>query len=108
MNPILSSLIFYADLVSVAILAWRSFCFLERHYLGLVETTLGWILLGLTWIVGAGVILGLTGGLGGFGFFAFHAVSLALFCFFQRGLAQDARRASAFISEWRRMLACRS
>lgn len=108
MNVIFTPFVFSIDFVLVMILAWRSLSWLENSEGGLVETTLGWILLALVWIVGPGVILGMTGGLGRWGFLIFHAASLSLFCFSKNGLSKDTRRMAVFVSDWRQFLSHRA
>lgn len=72
------------DAVLVAWAAWLAVRALAGEARGL-ERALGWGLAGLMLIVGAGVLLGATGGLGLKGFFAVHGVVAGLLLAVRRG-----------------------
>lgn len=76
MNALVPLLVFSADAVLVACAAWLGVCAAGLHRRGLVESSLGWLLLALAWVAASGVLLGLGGGLGRTGFLVAHAAGL--------------------------------
>jgi len=104
----LAPVIFCGDALFVVILAWRTVGLLERQYRGLVETTLSWILTGMVWVVGGGVVLGMAGGFSRVGFLGFHGASLAMIYFLRKDCSADVARAGQFLADWRRLLWRRS
>src|ERR1700694_588211 len=68
MMALLPKLVFTVDAVMVALAAWLCLCAAGLGRRGLIETSLGWLLLALAWIAGSGALLGMVGGLGRAGF----------------------------------------
>lgn len=69
--------VFAADVAATAAAAWLIVCACGLRERGVLETPLAWWLSFAALAAGAGVVLGLTGGLGAAGFFAVHAAALA-------------------------------
>lgn len=92
--------IFSVDALLIAVAAWIGVCAAGLTKRGLVESSLGWLLLGLSWIVFAGVLLGLSGGLGRTGFLLFHATGLAALLFFRRKWKSDGKQWVAWLADW--------
>jgi hypothetical protein len=99
-----SGLIFAADAVVVALTAWLGLCAAGLNRRGLVESTLGWLLLALTWIAASGVLLGLGGGLGWAGFLALHVAVLTGGLLWRRQWREDVRQWREWGVAWGRLL----
>ena len=85
--------------------AWLGVCAAGLAGRGLLESTLGWLLLALAWIAGAGVVLGFTGGLGRAGFFWLPAGGLvALLWWRQKKSSEDGRQWRAWLAGWGKLL----
>jgi hypothetical protein len=97
-------LLFTADALLIAVTAWIGVCAAGLTKKGLLESSLGWILLGLSWIVFSGVLLGMIGGLGRDGFLIFHAVGLAGLLSVRRKWKNDAQQWAAWLTDWGRFL----
>ncbi len=105
MKSLLPGLLFIADAGMVALTAWLGLCIAGSGRRGLIETTLGWALLALGWIVGSGVLLGLAGELGRPGFFWMHAVGLVALCWWGRSRrSEPGRQGWAWLADWWRLL----
>ncbi len=103
-NPVLPFIVFIADALIVGVIAWRTLRALEPTCVGIVETTLAWILLALVWIVGAGVVLGMTGGLGRWGFLLVHLAGLVGIHLVRRKKPGDVAVACDLLAQWRQKL----
>lgn len=98
-------LIFSADVALVAWTAWLATCAAGLDRRGLVETTLGCLLLVLVWIAGSGELLGLAGGLGRGGFLAIHTVVLgAWFAGRRKDWLHAVHSGRQWFGDWRRLL----
>lgn len=104
MNALAPILVFSADAVLVAWAAWLGVCAAGLHRRGLVESSLGWLLLSLAWIAASGVLLGLGGGLGRTGFFILHAAGLAALLAGRRSWREDGRHWLDWLAAWGRLL----
>lgn len=104
MSTLVSLLVFSADAVLVAWTAWLGVCAAGLHRRGLVEASLGWLLLALAWIAASGVLLGLGGGLGRTGFFILHAAGLVALLAGRRPWREDGRRWLDWLAAWGRLL----
>jgi hypothetical protein len=69
--------IFAVDAALVAWTAWLGICAARLDRRGLLEATMGWLLLALFWIAASGTLLGLVGELGRSGFLIIHGAILA-------------------------------
>src|SRR5665213_3225556 len=96
--------VFIVDALVVAVTAWIGLCALGQTRKGLLETSLGWPLLGLAWIVASGVLLGLCGGLGRTGFFLSHVAGLAVLLTFRRKWREDWKQWIGWLTDWWRLL----
>jgi len=103
-NPVPSFVVFVADALIVGIVAWRTLRAFESSHLGVVEATLAWMLWALVWIVGTGVVLGMTGGLGRWGFLGVHLAGLIALHGARRKKPGDAAAARDLLAKWRRNL----
>ncbi len=98
--------LFLSGAVMAGVGAWLGVCTAGLAGRGLLESTLGWLLLALAWVAGAGVILGLAGVLGAFGFFGLHASTLLLLLAWRRKqLSGDGRQWRAWLAGWWRLVA---
>lgn len=98
-------LIFTIDAGLVAWTAWLATCAAGLARRGLVEATVGWLLLALAWVVASGSLLGMAGGLGREGFLLVHAVVLAGWLVWRRGGGAAAVVAGGqWIRDWRRLV----
>lgn len=104
MNTLVLLLVFVADVMLVAWAAWLGVCAAGLHRRGLVEASLGWLLLALAWIAGSGVLLGLGGRLGRTGFFFTHAVGLTALLVWRRSWRRDGRHWLDWLTAWGRWL----
>jgi len=104
MTGLLPKLIVGLDGVVVALAAWIAVCFAGLGRRGLVEVTLGWLLLALAWIAGSGVLLGSVGGLGRMGFLAIHVAGLAALLLVRRRWREDVRLGGEWLGAWGRLL----
>ena len=104
MSLTLTSVVFIVDALVVAVTAWIALCALAQTRKGLLETSLGWPLLGLAWIVASGVLLGLCGGLSRTGFFLSHVVGLAALLIFRRKWREDWNQWIEWVTDWWRLL----
>ena len=104
MNALLPKFIFTADVVMVAWIAWLSVVAAGLGRRGLIESSLGWLLLALAWIAGSGGLLGLCGGLGRTGFLLVHMAGLAGVFLWPRALRESGRQWLDWIADWRRLL----
>ena len=103
MTALLPRLVFATDAVLVAATAWLVLCAAGMGRRGLVETTLGWLLLALAWIAGSGGLLGLGGWLGRSGFVLAHAAGLAGVLLWRRRWREDVRSGLDWITAWWRL-----
>jgi hypothetical protein len=105
MQPVEAFLIFAADAGLVAWTAWLATCAAGLNRRGLIERTLGWLLLALAWIAASGSLLGLIGGLGRGGFLLVHLAVLAGWLVWRRdhhrAAAASARR---WVGDWRQLI----
>ncbi len=100
-----AGLIFAADAALVALAAWLGLCAAGLGRRGLVETSVGWLLLALAWIAGSGILLGLGGGLGRSGFLVLHAAGLAgLLLWRRKQWREDVRQGRAWLAAWGRLV----
>jgi len=98
-------LIFAADAALVGCTAWLGLCAAGLGRRGLVEASLGWLLLALAWIAGSGILLGLGGGLGRWGFLALHAAGLAVLLLGRRKQWRgDCREGRDWLAAWGRLV----
>ena len=104
MTALLPKLVFMLDAVMVALAAWLGLCAAGLHRRGLVESSLGWLLLALAWIAGSGALLGMAGGLGRPGFFLAHAAGLAGLLRWRRQWREDFRSGLDWLAAWGRLL----
>lgn len=104
MDALISIPVFVIDSGLVAATAWLGVCAGGLHRRGLVEASLGWLLLALAWIAGSGVLLGLGGGLGRTGFLFIHAVVLGVVLFIRRSGRADGRSCLDWLAAWGRLL----
>ncbi|HEY0865699.1 MAG TPA: glycosyltransferase family 39 protein [Lacunisphaera sp.] len=104
MNTLVPILFFSADACLVAWAAWLAVCAAGLHRRGLVEASLGWLLLALAWIASSGVLLGLGGGLGRTGFFIIHAAGLVALLVGRRSWREDGRHWLDWLAAWGRLL----
>lgn len=104
MNTLVPILFFSADACLVAWAAWLAVCAAGLHRRGLVEASLGWLLLALAWIASSGVLLGLGGGLGRTGFFIIHAAGLMALLVGRRSWREDGRHWLDWLAAWGRLL----
>lgn len=104
MSALSPGLMVAADAVLVALTAWLGLCAAGLQRRGLVEATLGWLLLALAWIAGSGVLLGMVGGLGRSGFLALHAAVLAGGLLWRRQWREDVRQWREWWAAWGRLL----
>ena len=103
MTALLTKLFFSADVVLVATAAWLAVCAAGLPRRGLVEATLGWLLLALVWIAGSGILLGSVGGLGRTGFLLVHAAGLAALLAVRRSWRDDGRQWLDWFAAWVRL-----
>gem|GEM_PF-798318 len=97
--------LFLGGAVTMGIATWSWVCAAGLDRRGLAESTLGWGMLALAWIAGAGVLLGATGGLGRMGFFWLHASGLLLTVIWRRRyFPDDCRRWQAWLAGWRGLI----
>ncbi len=94
---------FLIDAVMVGIAAWLGVCVGGLGRRGLIETSLGWLLLALAWIAGSGALLGMVGGLGRAGFFIMHAAGLAGLLIWRRNLREAGRQWLDWLAAWGRL-----
>jgi hypothetical protein len=97
-------IVFIADAIVVAVTAWIALCAIGQSRKGLLETSLGWPLLGLAWIVGSGALLGLCGGLSRAGFFLSHVIGLTALLIFRREWREDWKKWIGWLADWWRLL----
>lgn len=95
---------FLTSFVMVGITAWLAACAAGLGRRGLVESTLGWLLLAVAWVAGSGVLLGLAGGLGRSGFLLLHAAGLAGLLAGRRQWREDCRQGRDWLTAWGRFL----
>lgn len=110
MNPesvVGPGVMFAADAAMVAWAAWLATCAAGLPRRGLVESSLGWLLLGLAWIAGSGVVLGSCGWLGPTGFFGIHAAALAGLLALRRSVRTDFDAWRDWGRAWVRLLGSR-
>lgn len=88
----------------VALAAWLGLCAAGLGRRGLIEASLGWLLLALAWIAGSGVLLGLGGGLGRQGFFLTHAAGLGVGLLWARRGREAGRQGWDWLAAWGRLL----
>lgn len=103
MTTALPILIFLTDALLVAGAAWMAVGAARLNREGLVESSLGWLLLALAWVVASGVLLGLGGGLGRLGFVAAHAAGLAGLLAGRRAWREDGRQLRNWFGVWGRL-----
>lgn len=103
MTALWSELVFAADAGLVAWAAWLCVCAAGLGRRGLIEASLGWLLLALAWVAGSGVLLGLGGGFGRSGFFAVHVAGLAGLFVWRRTWHEDARVLLDWLAAWGRL-----
>ena len=96
--------LFFISAVMVGIVAWVGVCAAGLGRRGLIESSLGWLLLTLAWVAASGVLLGLGGGLGRTGFFTVHAVGCAGLIAWRRAWREDGQGLLDWFSAWRRLL----
>ncbi len=106
MTALFSTLIFSADILCVAVLAWVSLCAMGLGRSGLIERSVGWLLLVLAVVVSSGVLLGFFGGLGRSGFFLLHVAGLATLFAWRRKWRDDLSQGFVWLADWWRL--CRS
>jgi hypothetical protein len=109
MQAVEALLVFVTDAGLVAWTAWlgTSAAGLDRR--GLVEATLGWLLLALAWIAASGSLLGMVGGLGRGGFVVIHLIVLAGWLAWRRSAWRPAAiSAGQWLGDWRRFATGRS
>jgi len=100
-----SGLIFAADAGLVFWTAWIGVCAAGLNRRGLLELSLGWLLLGVAWIAGSGILLGLVGELGRLGFLGLHAAGLVGLLLWRRSQwREDIRQWREWGVTWRRLL----
>lgn len=87
----------------VAAAAWRGTCAAGLDRRGLIESSLGWLLLVLVWVAGSGVLLGLAGWLGPTGFFLVHAAGLTGLLLWRRSWREDSRQLQDWLTAWTRL-----
>jgi hypothetical protein len=105
MSVLPTGLVFAADAGLVFWAAWLGVCAAGLDRRGLIESSLGWLLLALAWIAGSGVLLGLGGGLGRSGFLGFHAVGLAgLLLWRRQRWHEDVREWWEWCTAWGRLV----
>lgn len=104
MNALVPLLVFSADAVLVACAAWLGVCAAGLHRRGLVESSLGWLLLALAWVAASGVLLGLGGGLGRTGFLVAHAAGLVALLAGRRSWREAGRHWLDWLADWGRWL----
>jgi hypothetical protein len=105
MSVLPAGLVFAADAGLVFWAAWLGVCAAGLNRQGLIESSLGWLLLALAWIAGSGVLLGLGGGLGRSGFLELHAVGLAgLLLWRRQRWHEDVREWREWFAAWGRLL----
>ena len=95
---------FLIDAVMVGIAAWLGVCVAGLGRRGLIEASLGWLLLALAWVAASGVLLGMGGGLGRSGFFLTHAAGLTGLLIWRRSWREDGRQWLDWLAAWRRLL----
>jgi len=100
----LALVFFLIDAALVGITAWLGVSAARLSGRGLVESTLGWLLLALAWVAGSGGLLGLGGGLGRTGFFLVHAAGLAGLLAWPRARRESGRQWLEWLAAWRRLL----
>ncbi len=101
----LPGLIFAADAALVGLTAWLGLCAAGLCRRGLIEASLGWLLLALAWIAGSGILLGLGGGLGRSGFLVLHAAGLAgLLLGRRKQWREDIGQGRAWLVAWSRLV----
>lgn len=71
-------MVFYADVLVVALAAWVIACASNHQRQGFLEAGLAWSWACVGVVAGTGTILGLTGGFNAFGFFIFHLAFLLI------------------------------
>jgi len=104
MNTLVPLLVFSADAILVAWVAWLGVCAAGLHRRGMVEASLAWLLLALAWIAGSGVLLGQGGGLGRAGFFIAHAAGLVALLAMRRSWRAAGRSWLDWLAAWGRLL----
>ncbi len=105
MPAVTAFLIFAADAALVAVTAWLATCAAGLDRRGLIEATLGWLLLALVWIAGSGELLGLAGGLGRVGFLALHSAVLIAWLAWRKADWRNAMGSGRqWLGDWRRLL----
>ena len=87
----------------VGIAAWLGVCAAGLNRRGLIEASLGWLLLALAWVAASGVLLGMGGGLGRSGFFLTHAAGLTGLLIWRRSWREDGRQWLDWLAAWRRL-----
>ena len=103
MTTVLPKLIFLADAVMVAWTAWIAVCAAGLNRRGLIESSLGWLLLALAWVAASGALLGLGGGLGRSGFVAVHAAGFAGLLVWRQTGREDGRQLLDWLAAWWRL-----
>ncbi len=104
MTTMLPQLLFLADVITVAWSMWMAVCIARLNRRGLIEASLGWLLLALAWVAASGVLLGLGGGLGRPGFFTVHAVGFAGLLAWRRAWREDGRCLLDWLAAWWRLI----
>ncbi len=87
----------------VGIAAWLGVCVAGLGRRGLIEASLGWLLLALAWIASSGTLLGMVGGLGRAGFFLAHAGGLAGLLIWRQPGREAGRQWLDWLAAWRRL-----
>src|ERR1700712_4811691 len=96
--------LFLVDAGLIGVTAWIGLCAIGPSRRGIVEASLGWVVLALAWIVFSGVCLGLFGGLGRLGFFIFHFIGLAGLLLGRWKKHKDREQWFAWLADWWRLL----
>lgn len=105
MTALWSKLVFVADAGLVAWAAWLCVCVAGLGRRGLIEASLGWLLLALAWIAGSGVLLGMVGGLGRSGFLFAHLAGLVVLRSQRSRWREAAGQGCEWLTAWKRLLA---
>ncbi len=100
----MSLAIFSVDALLIAVAAWIGVCAAGLTKKGLLESSLAWVLLGLSWIVFSGILLGMFGGMGRNGFLLFHVVGLVALLTFRRKWKDDGHQWTNWLAVWWRFL----
>jgi hypothetical protein len=95
---------FAADAALVGLTAWLAVRTAGLDRRGLVEASLGWLLLALAWVAGSGILLGLGGALGRLGFLIVHGVVLAGLLLTRRRWREDFQEGRDWLAAWVRLV----